>query len=97
MKKDGQTLPKLIENIQTNKMWQFNPGYETHLVFGKAGIKQVRLCVYPNTKKYCRMPLRSSNVLSVLRLWNIRLVLRILPGVRQDLHIARGNTGSDQA
>ena len=45
----------------------------------------------PSSNKCSRMPQLSNNVHSILRQRKIRLVLRIFPGVRQRLNIARVN------
>ena len=47
LKQHGQMLPKLIENIQENMMWQFQLGRETSWVFGEAGKNQMNVCVFP--------------------------------------------------
>ena len=40
-------MPNLREFIEKNNMLQFNPGNETEVVFGGAGMIQRCLCVYP--------------------------------------------------
>ena len=42
-------MANLREFIEKNKMLQFNPGNETEVVFGGAGMIERCLCVYPTT------------------------------------------------